>query len=79
MLELRSTVLLRALSTPLVHQPTRTTANKRGETRRKIYYFAGIFEHRRTTMAASLCIDAEVASGSNPLSPTFSKPAPFWK
>jgi hypothetical protein len=37
-----------AESTPLVHQPTRTTANKRGELRRKTHCFAGVTEHRRT-------------------------------
>jgi hypothetical protein len=68
---LRSAVLLHALSTPLVHQPTQTTVNKRGELGRKTYCFAGIFEHRRTTAVASFCIDAEEVSGSNPLSPTY--------
>jgi hypothetical protein len=72
-LKLCSAVLLGAISTPLVHKRIRTTANKHGETRRKIYCFAGIFEHRRTSLASSLCIDAEEVSSSNPLSPTLRK------
>jgi hypothetical protein len=58
------------INTPVVHQPTRTTASRGDGTEAKIGGFAGVFGQRRTVAVPSLRVDAEEVSGSNPLSPT---------
>jgi hypothetical protein len=58
------------INTPVVHQPTRTTASGGDGTETKIGDFAGVFEHQRTVAVSFLRIDAEEVGGSNPLSPT---------
>src|SRR5215211_5867516 len=54
-------------STPVVHQPTRTTANKDEYTQREKDGFAGISEHQRTAMTLWSCLCTAEARGSNPL------------
>jgi hypothetical protein len=61
--------------TPVVHQPTRTTANTHDNLLEIICLFAGVFEQRRTTVTVWICFHTAEVAGSNPASPTSKNPA----
>src|SRR5215208_2700113 len=61
------------LSTPVLHQPTRTTVNIHDNLLERICLFAGVFEQRRTTTTLWICLCTVQVRGSNPLGSTH-----FW-
>jgi hypothetical protein len=63
-------MLHRSLFTPVVHQPTRTTANTNDNLLERICLFAGVFEQRRTTTTVWICLCTAEVRGSNPLGST---------
>src|SRR5215217_2424700 len=68
-------LLYRDPFTPVVHQPTRTTANTHDNLLERICLFAGVFEQRRTTTTVGICLHTAEVAGSNPASPTPGLPA----
>src|SRR3712207_2902556 len=56
--------------TPVVHQPTQTTANNHDNLVEGICLFAGISERQRTTTTLWICLHTAEVAGSNPASPT---------
>src|SRR5919112_1534157 len=63
-------VLRRGSFTPVVHQPTRTPANKHETCSDKVRHFPGISERHRTTMTSWICLHTAEDAGSIPASPT---------
>ena len=56
--------------TPVVHQPTRTTANTHDNLLERICLFAAVFEQRRTTTTVGIRLHTAEVAGSSPASPT---------
>jgi hypothetical protein len=63
-------VLRRGSFTLVVHQPTRTPANKHETFSDKIRHFAGISERQRTTTTLWICLHTAEVAGSSPASLT---------